>query len=249
VIAQLQTYLQGDPLRMSEAFAVAAIVFFSLTGALAGMRRRYDVIGVFVLALVVGAGGGLIRDGIFLQQGPPMLIRDWHFLPAVLGACLIGWIINNWVVRFEKFIAILDAVGLSIFTMAGLIKSIEVGLSVPGAILVAIVNAAGGGLLRDVLTREEPLLFKPGQFYVLASFAGCIVFLFIAYKSLLPARRAAEVAMGTIFILRILAIKFNWRTSPMQPWFSVSTSPTTTTTSVKPSPPTEPPSADSKKPS
>ena len=206
------------------------------------MRRGYDVVGVFVLALVVGAGGGLMRDGIFLQQGPPLLIKDWHFLPAVFGACLIGWVINNWVARFEKFIAVLDAVGLSIFTMAGLIRSLEVGLSIPGAILVALVNAAGGGLLRDILTREEPLMFKPGQFYILASFAGCVVFLFIAYESLLPARRAAEVAMGTIFILRMLAIKFNWRTSPMQPWFSVSTSPppTTTTTSVPNPPPTAP---------
>jgi uncharacterized membrane protein YeiH len=229
VINDLQEYLHGDEIRLPETIAVLAIGLFSLTGVLAGLRRGYDVVGTYTLALVVGTGGGLLRDGIFLQQGPPALTQDWKFLPAVFAACVVGWLMNHWIVRFEKVIAILDAVGLSIFSMVGLLKSIDAGLSAPAAILVGIVNAAGGGLLRDILTREEPLLFKPGQFYVLASLAGCVVFVFIGFEDLMRPRHAVQVSMIIIFVLRILAIRFNWRTSSVQPWFPMA--------SVSPKPP------------
>jgi uncharacterized membrane protein YeiH len=216
---QLQSYVQEN-IRFPEAFDIAAIILFALTGVLAAMRRGYDVIGVFILGLVVSAGGGLIRDGLFLQDGPPALTQNWRFLPAVGVACLIGWIIDRWIIRFQKVIAVLDAVGLSAYSMVGLIKSLEAGLSAPAAIMVGVVNAAGGGLLRDVLTREEPLLFKPGQFYVLASLAGCILFVCLAYRAVVSPRHAELISMTTIFVLRILAIIFNWRTAPLQPWFA-----------------------------
>jgi uncharacterized membrane protein YeiH len=220
VTNQLQLYVQQENIRFPESFDVAAIILFALTGVLVAMRRGYDVIGVFIMALVVSAGGGLIRDGLFLQDGPPALTRNWRFLPAVLVACVIGWLVNRWIVRFEKVIAVLDAVGLSAFSMVGLTKSLEAGLSAPAAILVGVVNAAGGGFLRDIFTREEPLLFKPGQFYVLASLAGCVLFVFLAYRAVVAPRHAELISMVTIFVLRILAIIFNWRTAPMQPWFA-----------------------------
>ena len=219
MISQLQSYLQQDEIRFPEGFDLAALLLYSLTGALLAMRRGYDLIGVFILALVVGAGGGLIRDGLFLQQGPPMLTRNWRLLPAVLGACLIGWFVHHWVFRMHKVVAVLDAVGLSVLSMVGLVKSIEAGLSAPAAVLVGVVNASGGGLLRDILTQEEPLIFKPGQFYVVASLVGCGVFLLLAYKAVVTPRNAVIIAMVTTFALRVLAIIFNWRTAPLQPCF------------------------------
>ena len=218
----LQVYVREEPLYIPGAVDLVAILLFAMSGVLAAMRRGYDIVGVFTLALVVGAGGGLIRDGIFLQQGPPALVRNWQFLPAVLAACVLGWLVNHWIVRFHRTIAILDAVGLSIFSTVGLLKSLEAGLSVPAAMLVGVVNASGGGLLRDILTREEPLLFKPGQFYVLASLTGSIVFVSIAEYTTLTTRHAQEIAMASIFVLRILAIVFNWRTGPLQPRIATS---------------------------
>jgi uncharacterized membrane protein YeiH len=215
---QLQIFLQNEQLNLPDVVHLVAIFFFSLTGALAAMQRRYDLVGVFVLALVVGAGGGLIRDGILIRQGPSMIMQDWRVLPTVAAACVVGLMVNHWISRFEKAIAVLDAVGLSIYSMVGLFKATAAGLSVPAAVLVGVVNAAGGGLLRDVLVREEPLVFKPGQFYVLASLAGCLVFVLLAYESWLMPRNAAGIAMATIFVLRILAIQFNWKTRPLEPW-------------------------------
>jgi uncharacterized membrane protein YeiH len=218
VIQQLQEYIGDEPLKFPEGFDLIAVLLFSLSGVVAAMRRGYDAVGVFILALVTGAGGGLIRDGIFLQQGPPALTQNWRLLPAVFGACIVGWLVHRWIVRWQKGIAVLDAVGLGIFSMVGLLKGIEAGLSAPASVLVGVVNAVGGGLLRDLLTGEEPLLFKPGQFYVLASLAGCVLFVCLAYKSILIPRHAERLSIATIFGLRILAILFNWRTTPLQPW-------------------------------
>jgi uncharacterized membrane protein YeiH len=220
VIQQLQEYLRAEPLRFPQSFDLVAVLLFSLSGVVAAMRRGYDAVGVFILALVTGAGGGLIRDGLFLQQGPPAFTQNWRLLPAVFGACVVGWILHGWIERWQKGIAVLDAVGLGIFSMVGLLKAIETGLSAPAAVLVGVVNAVGGGLLRDLFTGEEHLLFKPGQFYVLASLAGCIVFVCLAYRSTVSPRNAERISMGTIFGLRILAITFNWRTTPLQPWFT-----------------------------
>lgn len=209
---ELRAYLQQEQIQFPVSFDLVASVLFSMSGVLAAMRRGYDFIGIFTLALVTGAGGGLIRDGIFLQNGPPALTQNWQFLPWVIFACLLGWLVNHWIVRFHRVIAILDAVGLSVYTMVGLMKSLDAGLSVPSSVMVGVVNASGGGLLRDVLTREEPLIFKPGQFYVIASLLGCAVFLLLESQTIVKPRVAEAIAITSIFVFRLLAIFFNWRT-------------------------------------
>lgn len=209
---ELRAYLQQEQIRFPVTFDLIAIVLFSMSGVLVAMRRGYDFIGVFILALVTGAGGGLIRDGIFLQNGPPALTQNWEFIPSIVFACLMGWWVNHWIIRFHRVIAILDAVGLSVYTMVGLLKALNAGLSVPSSMMVGVVNAAGGGLLRDVLTREEPLIFKPGQFYVVASLLGCAVFLLLESRTIVKPRTAEMVSIASIFVFRFLAIVFNWRT-------------------------------------
>lgn len=225
MIQEIQEYLRGEPIKVPQGVDVIAMLLFSLSGVVAAMRRGYDAVGVFILALVTGAGGGLIRDGLFLQQGPPALTQNWRLLPAVFGACLVGWLVHGWIIQWQKAIAVFDAVGLGIFSVVGLMKAIEAGLSVPASLLVGVVNAVGGGLLRDLFTAEEPLLFKPGQFYVLASLAGCVIFVLLAYKSAVTPRNAERISVATIFVLRILAILFNWRTTPLQPWFTIPPAP------------------------
>jgi len=117
------------------------------------------------------------------------------------------------VIRFNKIIAWLDALGLGAYAVVGVQKSLNAGLTESAAILVGVINAAGGGLLRDVFVREEPLLFKPGQFYVLAAIAGCALFALLAVQFKLEATKAAGIAIGTTFVFRVLAIQFNWKSS------------------------------------
>lgn len=201
------------------AFDLAATFFFAITGALAAMRRGHDYVGLFALAFASGVGGGLLRDGIFIQTGPPAAVTDGRYIIAVLAACLVGWLIGPHIERFNKAIATLDAVGLGAYGVVGVQKSLSAGLSVPAAILVGIINAAGGGLLRDLLVREEPLVFKPGQFYVVAAVLGASLFTLLTICAGWPATPAAFVAITAAFLCRIFSIVFKWETRVVRPWF------------------------------
>jgi uncharacterized membrane protein YeiH len=194
---------------------LAATFLFGLTGALAALKRGYDWVGLFALAFATAVGGGLMRDGIFLVQGPPAVAKDSRYILVILGSTFVSFLFREHVIRFNKVIAWLDALGLGAYAVVGVQKSLNADLSVAGAILVGVVNAAGGGCLRDVLVRQEPLVFKPGQFYVLAAVSGCLLFMFLTLQAGMQVMTAALITIAATFIFRVLAIQFNWKTSPV----------------------------------
>jgi uncharacterized membrane protein YeiH len=196
-------------------FDLGATFAFALTGALAAIKRGYDIVGVLALALVTGLGGGIIRDGLFLVQGPTPLLTNPNYITVSLAAVLCGVLFGTRIHHFARLIAVVDALGLGAYAAFGVQKSLMAGLAPPAAILVGLVNAVGGGVLRDLLTREEPLIFKPGQFYLLTALAGAVTFLFCSVSMELSANRSAIVAVGLTFVFRVLTITLNWRTAPV----------------------------------
>jgi uncharacterized membrane protein YeiH len=193
-------------------FDLGATFLYALTGALVAVRRHYDIVGLFVLALVSGVGGGLIRDGIFIQNGPPLAMKDARYLYAVLAGCLAAALFSDRIDRLQKGFLIADALGLGAYAVVGASLSLNAGFSILPAIVVGVVNASGGGLLRDVLVREEPLLFKPGQLYVLAALAGTCLFVLLIMQFHESVETAAWWTVGATFVFRLLAIIFNWKT-------------------------------------
>lgn len=208
--------MPADVFHLPVWFDLGATFAFAVTGALAGLKRGYDIVGVFVLALVSSIGGGLIRDGIFLSgSGPTPLLTDGRYLLLVVVATIATAFLGRYVTRFHRVIAIIDALGLGAYAAFGTQKSLQAGLSVPAAILVGVLNAAGGGLLRDILTRQEPLVFRPGQFYVLTAVAGAVTFVFLTVNLAVDATLGGLVAIAVTFLFRILTIVFNWRTTAL----------------------------------
>lgn len=202
------------------AFDLGATFFFALTGALAAIRRGYDWVGLFALALATGVGGGLIRDGLFIQAGPPAMVTDGRYLIAVAAACITGAIVASHVGKIYRAIELLDAVGLGAYGAVGVQKALTAGLSIPAALLVGVVNACGGGMLRDILVREEPMVLKPGQFYAVAATLGCVLFLVLIAAADWPVWISAAITAAVTFTFRMLTLAFKWRTSPVRPFFS-----------------------------
>lgn len=219
-----QGLLEAHPLQemfqLPAIFDLGAVFFFALTGALAAIRRGYDFVGMFIMAFVTGVGGALIRDGLFIQQGPPAIAVDGRYLVAVVLACLAGMAIGGFIERFQKTIAYIDALGLGAYAVVGVQKALAASMSLPAAIMVGTVNAVGGGLLRDIIVRVEPLMLKPGQFYVLAALFGDSLFVILILVSRLSAPESALIAIGVTFVFRVLTIHFNWQTRPVRPWFA-----------------------------
>ncbi len=199
-------------------FDLGATFAFALTGALAGIKRGYDIVGVFFLALATGLGGGLIRDGVFLPDaGATPLLTDPRYIGLVLAATITAAFFSSHVKRVRRVIALIDALGLGAYAAFGTQKAFHAGLAAPAAVLVGVINASGGGLLRDIITREEPLVFRPGQFYVLTALAGAVTFVFLRAQLAVGATPAAIAAIAVTFVFRALAIVFNWRTSAVAP--------------------------------
>ncbi|HXI73221.1 MAG TPA: TRIC cation channel family protein [Verrucomicrobiae bacterium] len=209
--------MNPQELHFSDAFNVSAVFFFALTGALAARRLGYDIIGVFALAFVTGLGGGLIRDSLLGGNGPVVALTDPLFMIAVLCATLCGLFrFSTKIERFNQIVAVLDAIGLGAFAVVGTDKALRMELHWLAAIFVGVVNAVGGGLLRDLLIRAEPLLLKPGQFYALAALTGAGAYAALTLHWKVPAFHAAFYATLATVLFRVLAIIFNWKTHAVE---------------------------------
>ena len=209
--------MSPQELQLPSVFNIGAVFFFALTGALAGRRLGYDLVGVFVLAFATGVGGGLIRDALLRGTGPVVALTDARFIAAVMLATLCG--IFRFATRVETFsrlVAMLDAIGLGAFAVVGTDMALHLNLHWSAAVLVGVANAVGGGLLRDLLARTETLFLKPGQFYALAALLGACVYAGMTKGSNLPVLPSAICATSATVVFRVLAIVFNWKTHAVQ---------------------------------
>jgi len=203
--------MPGVSFQLPIWFDLAAVFLFALTGVWAATKRGYDVVGAFVLAFATGVGGGLVRDVIFLLE-VPVVMRDGRFLWAVLAAVVIGGLAQRLAERFTKLLAYVDAAGIGIYAVYGANKALVAGAAPEAAVLVGLCNAVGGGLIRDVIVREEPLLLKPGQLYFLAALVGCTGFVVMSHHYGWEVQMCAWIAIGVTLLLRLLAIQLNWTT-------------------------------------
>jgi uncharacterized membrane protein YeiH len=198
-------------------FDYGATFLWAVSGALLAARRGYDPVGIFAIALVSATGGGLIRDGLFLQD-TPLVVRRPHYI-AIVGAAVLIVVLGGRYVRrlrvFEETVALVDAVGLGAYAVVGVQMTAAKGLGYFAPVLVGVLNAVGGSLLRDVLMRQEPDIFKPGRLSATAALIGCVAFLFLSRATALDADRAAWIAIGLVFVVRLVSVRFGWYTRPI----------------------------------
>jgi len=207
-----------ETFQLPLVFDLAGVFLFALTGGWLALGRGYDFVGVFALALVSGVGGALLRDGVFLQAGTPAVLQDATYLLIVIAATVAAVLTYRPGGYFERTFLAADALGLGAYTVVGMAKSLAHGLGPVPAVLVGVSNAVGGGMIRDLLTGQEPLIFKPGQFYALAALGGAITFVVLQNVLRIPTDATAVATITVTFALRMLGVAFDWRTSSMEHW-------------------------------
>jgi uncharacterized membrane protein YeiH len=203
--------------QLPPLFDYFATFLWALSGAIVGMHKRYDMAGVVVIALLAATGGSLLRDGLFLNQLPPVVTDAWY-LPLILLAAFVVRLFRQRIANMrlvDNLINLIDALGVPAFAVVGMQLSLEAGIPTPGVVLIGMINGFGGGLLRDITVGNTPTILKPGRFYLSAAFVACILFVVLEVYLHVSATVAAWIIIGLFFAIRTLAIRYDWQTQPV----------------------------------
>jgi uncharacterized membrane protein YeiH len=194
----------GYALLVADLIGVAV---FAASGASAGVAKRLDLFGVGFVGFASALGGGILRD-LTIGAVPPLAFADWRYaVTAVLASVAVFWL-HPRLNRVRRTVLVLDAAGLGLFTATGTLKALAAGVPPVGACLIGMLTAIGGGLARDLLTGEIPVVLQR-DVYAMVSLGGAIlvtIFRAIGLSGAFPLAIAALLMTG----IRLLALYRRW---------------------------------------
>lgn len=190
------------------AFDLLGTAAFAASGALAGIRRGMDIFGVLLLGLVTATGGGTLRD-LLLGDTPPFIFKDETYLFLSVAVSLAVFIGHRHLTFLIHPLPYFDAVGLGTFVVIGTGKAIDFKLGFFGAVMMGVMTATAGGMIRDILSNEVPLVLQK-EVYASACLAGGALLYLLHHHTTLPAFWTLLAAAGLVIVVRLLAISYNW---------------------------------------
>ncbi|MEG6586789.1 trimeric intracellular cation channel family protein [Dendrosporobacter sp. 1207_IL3150] len=188
-------------------FEIMGIVAFAVSGALTGIQKRLDVFGVLVLALITAIGGGVMRD-VIIGNTPPLTFRDPTFFIISLVVTIGVFFTYRWLERYKNTIQIFDAIGLGAFTATSAKLALVHNLdSVCIITTVSVITGIGGSVIRDVIVKEIPYVFRQ-EVYAITAIIGAMTFYYsqMYFASPIPLYLCFTITTG----LRLCCIKYGW---------------------------------------
>ncbi len=180
------------------------ISVFSITGALAAQGKRMDILGVVVLAIVTALGGGTIRD-ITLNAYPIGWVINNVYLWTAIVSAVSAFLVCRYFLYPRRTMLVLDAAGLALFAILGAEKAMSMGVGPVIVVMMACITGCAGGMIRDILTREIPLiLHREGELYATCAILGAIFY--VVFHGLVEDRLLAIASMLIIFVTRMAAV-------------------------------------------
>jgi uncharacterized membrane protein YeiH len=200
-----------DQILVSEflkALDLVGTFVFALSGAISGVKHRIDLFGVLVLSFAAATAGGITRD-VLIGAIPPASIQDWRYITLSMVAGFVTFYWYPFIARMKSPVQIFDAVGLGLFAVAGAGKAIAFHLGPGAAVLMGVLTAIGGGIARDLLVSEVPVVFT-AELYAIAALAGAAV---VVFGDAVFPRSAPIAAIGGVVCvaLRLMAIRNGWK--------------------------------------
>ncbi len=190
-------------------FDLAGVFVFAISGALAAVRKGMDVFGIIVLALMPAVGGGTLRD---LVLGEPVFwVQNTESIWAALLAAALTFFVAHKLESRMRWLIWADAAGLALFCVVGAEKALAVSGSPLIAIMLGVATGVAGGIVRDIICNEIPLVLRNDQeIYATAAFVGAGLYCLMIYVAV-PPTYALWVGMLAAFLTRTAAIKWGWR--------------------------------------
>jgi uncharacterized membrane protein YeiH len=192
------------------------IAVFAASGAVVGVRKGFDLFGIAVLGVLTGVGGGVLRD-LLLDIHPPASIQSWPNITVALVAVALTTVFTRHVIKFRRTVLILDAVGMGFFATSGAAIAVDHGASWFAAALLGMLSAIAGGIIRDVLAREIPMVFGPDDLYAIPAMLGSITYVVIDFLG--PQWLGVLVGSALATAFRLLAMALHWRLPTGRPEF------------------------------
>ena len=205
-----------DTATIQAVLDVLGVFVFALSGGLVAVKQRFDLFGVLVLACAAGLGGGIMRD-VLIGDVPPVGISDWRLLTAAALGGLATFYFHPGIERVGRFVKVLDAGGLAAFAVAGSLKAITtLGVSPIAAVLVGVITAVGGGVIRDILAGHVPEVLRR-ELYALPALLGAIVVVVLVERAVLQ-MWMLWAAAGLVFVVRLVAVRLDLNApTPLRP--------------------------------
>ncbi len=183
------------------------IFFFTISGSLAARDKKHyhDYFGVFFTGFLTAIGGGTLRD-MMLGAYPISWLSDRNILISIIVAFLVTLLFKNAIIKLRRTLFLFDTIGVGIYTILGVEKSLEYHVNPFAAVILGLISAVFGGVIRDTLINEIPLIFAK-EIYATACITGAVLYTSMLYLQIDP-NIAAPICMAVIIIFRIIAVKY-----------------------------------------
>ena len=179
---------------------------FAISGALVALDKKFDIFGVVIIAFITAVGGGMLRD-ILINAHPINWIGDLNYLYTIFSAVIFTFLFKSKIAYLSKTLFLFDTIGISVFTLLGLQKGLSYDLHPLVALIMGMISAVFGGVLRDVLTAKVPLIFEK-EIYASACLAGGVMYLILNHFRVQENINFIISAL-VVVIIRVVAVRFS----------------------------------------
>lgn len=184
---------------------ILGTVAFAISGVLVAMEKKLDLFGVFIIAFVTAVGGGTLRD-LLIGNTPVGWMRAPVYLFVILATVIVAILFVNQLKHFRKSLFLFDTIGIGLYTMVGIEKGINAELLPVMCIALGTITASFGGVIRDILCNEIPVIFRKEVYATVCILGGSIYFILIQLP--IDGTFAYIAAIVAIILMRLLAVKF-----------------------------------------
>lgn len=187
---------------------ILGTVAFAISGALAAYKRKLDVFGIFIIAFVTAVGGGTLRD-VMIGNVPVFWMQNLTYVYLIGISVVLAIIFREKINYLRKTLFLFDTIGIGLYTVIGVEKGIAIGLHPIICISIGTMSACFGGVIRDILCNEVPVIFRK-NIYASACIAGG-VFYFVFSKLPIPEYIIFFASGAVVILIRLLAVIFSWQ--------------------------------------
>ncbi len=187
---------------------ILGTMVFAISGALTAVDKKLDFFGVSAVAFITALGGGTLRD-VLIGSTPVGWMNDLTYLVMIVTGIIISVVFRKIVQNLRRTFFLFDTVGIAAFTVLGLQKALTIGIDPVIAVMMGMVSAVFGGVIRDIVCNEIPLIFRK-ELYALICLSGGFLYVTLKFYSLHP-NAIILITFSFIVVVRVLAVRFRWK--------------------------------------